>query len=139
MPVGKLRVCYIADTNVALGKVGPFRFEWESKTPLNAWVKATFDLCPDTNPADSVLECDLDLPSGSTELVFTAAKIDPNAPNDTGAATYWWGDWSCPAPGGCGTDNGHIYLSNSKGPVPYDRKQNNAGPLYQNGHVAVIP
>jgi hypothetical protein len=137
-PPGVLRVCYVADSGYALGKVGPFELQWSAKKPgpggYSCWDGqpcSTYgdpaNLCVDTNPNDSILECDLPLPSGSSVFEFDVAKVTGNI--------FWWGDESTFAGGGNGATNGHVTLSTSAGSVTYTMVPGYAGIPYWNGAV----
>lgn len=153
----------MADTNAAIGEYGPFILEGQANTPgpggYNCWAGATCSTygnaanwCVDTNPADSVLECDLPFPSGTTSFYFTVSN-----------GTFWWGDQSCDAMGGAGQYNGTLTLSTSAGALAYVKngtsnlandgnpadcdtplEQTCAAPTdcdgeYYNGYVALVP
>jgi hypothetical protein len=87
-------------------------------------------MCVDTNPNDSVLECDLPLPSGTANFLFQVEKTP---------AAFWWGDQAYYDDGGCGMDNGTVTVTGPSGNIPYTRVANNNGPSFKNGLVAAVP
>ncbi|MFH1704893.1 MAG: hypothetical protein ABH861_02855 [Patescibacteria group bacterium] len=132
-----VRFCYLADTNKAIGQYGPFELQWFADPPgptLYDWIQATFDMCVDTDPNDSVLECDLPLPSGTANFLFTVRKYDPQ----TKASVFWWGDTSYYVDGGCGDYNGTVTLTGPSGDITYVM-QSNGLPGQYNGLRASIP
>ncbi|MFA5936002.1 MAG: hypothetical protein WC787_04080 [Patescibacteria group bacterium] len=127
VPIGKVRFRY---DGPALPGLNQFRGMWDPPgAPLYDWVPATFATCPDTVPDDGSLECFLDAPSGTTNLLFTIQLPDGR----------WWGDMSCNPSGGCGFTIGNVTLEGPEGTISYDLVPNGSGAPYMNGSVAVIP
>jgi hypothetical protein len=93
------------------------------------WIPSTSALCPDTHPGDGVLECLLDMPSGTVDFTFTVLLPDGS----------WWGDMSDDPKGGHGNTIGTIVLTGPGGEVPYALVTNGSGTKYMNGFVPVIP
>ncbi len=128
--------------NVPLGKVH-FHYEgpivpgtnqlqamWNPPGPVfYDWIPATFALCPDLIPNDGLLDCDLDMPSGTTGFLFTVLLGDGR----------WWGDWSCAPTGGCGKPIGLVTLTGPSGLIVYQYQPNQFGPDYQNGWLPIVP
>jgi hypothetical protein len=96
------------------------------------------DKCPDTNTGDGVLECDLEMVSGTTNFKFTV-----KLPNGA-----WWGDVSNDPLGGKGNTNGTVTLTLPNATViacPVTNKtggtnvcylkSNGSGPDYRDGWV----
>ncbi len=127
VPAGKIRLTY-------QGPVIPgfleFQGMWDPPGPdFHDWVPETFALCPDTMAGDGALECLLDAPSGTTNVLFTVKLPDGR----------WWGDLSCTPTGGCGSTIGTVTLEGPAGTIPYELVSNGTGPDYRNGRVLVIP
>lgn len=127
VPVGKLLFRY--DGPVLPG-TNQFQGMWDPPgSDFHDWAPSTFALCPDTTPDDGVLECLLDMPSGTSNFLFTVQLPDGR----------WWGDWSCAPTGGCGQPIGTVTLTGPNGPIPYQYQNNGQGPDYWNGLVPDIP
>ena len=85
--------------------------------------------CPDTAIDDGRLDCQLAMPSGTTNFYFTVKLPDGS----------WWGDFSSNSSGGSGATIGAVTLTGPYGDISYEMKNNGLGEQYFNGHVAVIP
>jgi hypothetical protein len=140
-----LHVCYIADTNIGVGQYGPFEFQFGSASPAySCWDKdvppyATCseygnidNLCVDSDITDSVLECNLPLPSGSQGLEFTVHHLAP--------MEYWWSDELDYAQGGDGATIGTVVLTCPNGSTQAFTLQMNylQIPGLMNGYVATV-
>jgi len=112
----------------------PFIDCWGS----NAQSQNCMDLCQDINPNDSVLECDLPLPSNSSGFEFTIHQM-PNG--------FWWGDKAYYDQGGCGDLQGTVTLSTANQSVTYIVISNNPNApkvedlnaQFVNGYVVNVP
>lgn len=158
MPSGYARICYLANKGKAYGQYGPFELQfeawdslltnpifncWDNGSPNTQYGTPACNICPDTNPNDSVLECDLPLPTGTKNFQFNVRKYDPQ----TMITKFWWGDKVNYIDGGCGNTNGTFMVTvtgpNGNGNVnPTELltdygKQNNLE-LY-NAFIATIP
>jgi|GEM_PF-4738265 len=134
-PAGQIQLCFIADdSGVAAGTYGPFELQWASVSPtFSCWQGSacstfgnTANMCVDTTPGDSVLECLLPI-GGAVVFDFTVKH--------TPAPVYWWGDVSNDLYGGKGDTNGTVRLCDENGEVAYVMISNGSGPDYRNGHV----
>lgn len=127
VPLGKLRFRY--DGPVMAGQ-NQFQGMWDPPGPdFHDWSPTTSALCPDSIPGDGSLECLLDAPSGTTNLLFTV-----HLPNG-----QWWGDMSNDPMGGHGSTIGTVSLEGPYGSVPYVLVSNGSGPSYMNGQVSLVP
>lgn len=103
---------------------------WDPPGPLfYDWVPTTFALCPDLVAGDGELDCLLDMPSGTTNFLFTIHLPDGR----------WWGDMSCFPTGGCGQSIGTVTLTGPNGELAYQYQNNGQGPNYWNGWVPLVP
>jgi hypothetical protein len=84
--------------------------------------------CEDTNPNDSVLECELPVLSGSQLFEFQI-----NLPDGT-----YWGDHSCWS-GGCDAPIGILVLTLNGTNVEYTFNPNSSGAPYFNGYLTLVP
>lgn len=127
IPVGTVRFRYVGP---AIPGADEFQGMWDPPGPaFYDWVPSTFALCPDTQPGDGVLECLLDLPSGTANFTFTVRLPDGS----------WWGDLSDDPQGGHGNTIGTVTLTGPGGDIPYTLVSNGSGPDYMNGAVSVVP
>lgn len=83
--------------------------------------------CADIDISDTLLECDLPVPSGSSNFEFQVTRPDGR----------FWGDHACDS-GGCGNPLGSLTLTKG-GDIPYMFQPNSAGPPYYNGYLASVP
>jgi hypothetical protein len=103
---------------------------WDPPGPaFYDWVPSTFATCPDTQPGDGRLECLLDMPSGTVNVLFTVRLPDGR----------WWGDMSTDPNGGNGSTIGTVTLTGPGGEIPYVLVSNGSGDAYMNGSVPLIP
>lgn len=107
-----------------------FQGMWDPPGPVfHDWTSSTSALCQDAYSGDGVLECLLDMPSGTTGFLFTVRLPDGR----------WWGDMSYDSTGGHGDTIGTVTLTGPGGDIPYTLVSNGTGPLYMNGSVPVVP
>jgi hypothetical protein len=86
--------------------------------------------CADDNAYDRILECVLNIPSGSRTFEFQVNLPDGG----------YWGDLSCNPGGGCGQTIGTVVLAKGSEQVLYSLNPNNTdGQPYYNGLVASVP
>lgn len=111
--------------------VHQFQGMWDPPGPgFFDWQQSTFDLCKDDDPNDSELKCLLDIPSGTTNFMFTVRLPDGR----------WWGDASCTPSGGCGTTIGMVWLVTGNNlTIDYELKNNGQGEDYYNGYLPLVP
>lgn len=127
IPVGMVRFRYEGPVTTGLHS---FQGMWDPPGAVfHDWTAETSALCPDEDATDGVLECLLEAPSGTVNLLFTVQLPDGR----------WWGDLSCDATGGCGETIGTVTLESATGTIPYDLLPNGTGSTYMNGFVDAIP
>lgn len=127
IPIGKLHFHY--DGPVVPGS-NQFQGMWDPPGPgIHDWNAATSALCQDDLAGDGSLDCLLDVPSGTTDFLFTVGLPDGR----------WWGDVSNDPQGGHGATIGTVTLEGPYGIVPYSMVSNGSGPDYLNGKVALVP
>ncbi|MBU1348718.1 M23 family metallopeptidase [Patescibacteria group bacterium] len=127
VPLGKVRFRY--DGPVVPG-LNQLQGMWDPPGPsFYGWTPSTFALCPDLVAGDGLLECLLDMPSGTVNVLFTVHLADGR----------WWGDMSYDTTGGQGSTIGTVTLTGPSGDIPYVLVSNGTGFLYMNGLVSVVP